>query len=188
MSSSSSSDSMAVENAKFIGSAMAKTVTYYQNRLGETSCARSKLRKPLLRRNHEARHDCLIKDYFADDVIYAVKFQHRFRMRKSLFLRTVRNLEGRFLYFQWKMDARRKKGFSHIQKCTAAIRHLAYGMGANKWDEYFRMSERTVWECVYKFCKAICLVHGKRYLCKPTINDIHQLYTMHEGNHEFPRM
>ncbi|XP_023762362.1 uncharacterized protein LOC111910771 [Lactuca sativa] len=61
-------------------------------------------------------------------------------------------------------------------------------MGADKWDEYFRMSERTVRESVYKFCKAICLVYGQRYLCKPTINNIHQLYTVHEGKHGFPGM
>ncbi|XP_023769787.2 uncharacterized protein LOC111918343 [Lactuca sativa] len=41
---------------------------------------------------------------------------------------------------------------------------------------------------MYKFCKAICLVYGQRYLRKPTINDIHKLYTVHEGKHGFPRM
>ncbi|XP_023752086.2 uncharacterized protein LOC111900429 [Lactuca sativa] len=188
MSSSSSSDSTTVEEAKFIGSVMAKTVAYCQNRLGETSRARPNLRKSPLRRNHEAGHDRLIEDYFADDAVYAVKFRRRFRMRKELFLRIVGDLEGRFPYFQWKMDARGKKGFSPIQKCTASIRQLAYDMGADKWDNYFRMSVRTVRDSVYKFCKAICLVYGQRYLRKPTINDIHQLYTVHEGKHGFPGM
>ncbi|CAI9282155.1 unnamed protein product [Lactuca saligna] len=86
------------------------------------------------------------------------------------------------------MDARGKKGFSPIQKCTASIRQLAYGMGADKWNEYFRMLERTVRDSVYKFGKAICLVYRQRYLRKPTINDIHQLYTVHEGKHGFLRM
>ncbi|CAI9265048.1 unnamed protein product [Lactuca saligna] len=81
-----------------------------------------------------------------------------------------------------------KKGFSPIQKCTASIRQLAYDMGADKWDEYFKMSERTVRDSVYKFCKAICLVYVQRYLRKPTINDIHQLYMVHEGKHGFPGM
>ncbi|XP_023752313.1 uncharacterized protein LOC111900662 [Lactuca sativa] len=161
MLSSSSSDSTGVEEAKFIGYVMAKTDAYYQNRLGETSRARSKPRKPRLRRNHEAGHDRLIEDYFADDAIYVVKFRCRFRMRIELFLRIVGDLEGRFPYFQWKMDARRIKCFSPIQKCTTAIRQLAYDMGADKWDDYFRMSERTVQECVYKFCKMICLVYGQ---------------------------
>ncbi|XP_023728385.1 uncharacterized protein LOC111876089 [Lactuca sativa] len=151
MPSSLSSDLAALEEAKFIGSVMAKTVAYYQNRLGETSRARSKPRNPRLRRNHEAGHYRLIEDYFADYVIYTVKFQRQFRMRKELFLRIVGDLEGRFPYFQWKMDARRIKGFSPIQKCTAAIHQFAYGMSADKWDEYFRMSERTMWDCVYKF-------------------------------------
>ncbi|CAI9261885.1 unnamed protein product [Lactuca saligna] len=50
------------------------------------------------------------------------------------------------------------------------------------------MSGHTVRECVYKFCKTICLVYGQQYLRKPTINDIHQLYTVHEGKHGFPGM
>ncbi|XP_052625753.1 uncharacterized protein LOC128132813 [Lactuca sativa] len=133
MSSSSSSDLMAVEEAKFIGSVMAKTVAYYQNRLGETSCARPNLKKSSLRRNYEAEHDCLIEDYFVDDVVYAIKFRRRFRMRKELMLR-IGDLEGRFPYFQWKMDAM------------------------------------------------------QRYLRKPTINDIHQFYMVHEGEHGFPGM
>ncbi|XP_023755618.1 uncharacterized protein LOC111904072 [Lactuca sativa] len=143
MSSSSSFDSTTLEDAKFIGSVMAKTVAYFQNRLGETSRARSKPRKPRLRRNREARYDRFIEDYFADDAIYVVKFRRRFRMRDELFIRIVSDLEGRFPYFQWKMDARRIKGFSPIQKCTAAISQLAYDMSADRWDEYFRMSERN---------------------------------------------
>ncbi|XP_023748918.1 uncharacterized protein LOC111897200 [Lactuca sativa] len=123
---------MVVEEVKFIGSVMVKMVAYYQNRLGETLRARSKLRKSRLCRNHEAGHDRLIEDYFVDDVIYAVKFRRRFRMRKELFLRIVGDLEDRFPYFQWKMDARRVKGFFPVQKCTAAIRQLAYDMGADK--------------------------------------------------------
>ncbi|KAL7605017.1 hypothetical protein Lser_V15G17409 [Lactuca serriola] len=153
MSSSSSSDSTAVEEAKLIGTVMAKTVAYYQNRLGETSRSRPNLRKSPLRRNHEAGHDRLIEDYFADDTVYAGK-----------------------------------KGFSPIQKCTASIRQLAYGMGADKWNEYFRMLEHTVRDSVYTFCKVICLVYGRQYLHKPTISDIHQLYTVHEGKHGFPGM
>ncbi|KAL7601098.1 hypothetical protein Lser_V15G26804 [Lactuca serriola] len=158
---------------------MAKTVAYYQNRLGETSRARSKPRNPRLRRNHEVGHNRLIEDYFADDAIYAIKFRRRFQMRKELYLRIVHDLEGRFPYFQWQMDARWIKGSSPVQKCTTAIRQPAYDMGADKWDEYFRMSERTVRECVYKFYKAIYLVYGQQYLRKPTINNILQLYTVH---------
>ncbi|XP_052622373.1 uncharacterized protein LOC128127733 [Lactuca sativa] len=121
MSSSSSSISTAVEEAKFIGSIMAKMVAYYQYRLDETSCARSKPRKSQLHRNHEAEHNCLIEDYFVDDAICD------------------------------KMDAMWIKAFSPIQKCTTAIRQ-------------------------------------QRYFRKPTINDIHQLCTVHEGMHGFPGM
>lgn len=58
-------------------------------------------------------------------------------------------------------------------------------MRANKWDEYLRMSECTTWDTVYKFPKAITLVYGEQYSCKPNINDVHQLYTVHDNKHGF---
>ncbi|KAL7605707.1 hypothetical protein Lser_V15G18074 [Lactuca serriola] len=124
MSSSSSSDSTAVEDGKFIGSVMVKTVAYYQNRLAETSRARSKPRKSRLRRNNEVGHDHLIEDYFADDASYTVKFRRRFWMKKELFLRIVGDLEGRFPYFQWKMNGRRIKGVAVAQEYSVNRREV----------------------------------------------------------------
>ena len=50
------------------------------------------------------------------------------------------------------------------------------------------MSERTAQDSAYKFEKFITLVYGQQYLHKPTINDVYQLYTMHESKHGFPGM
>nr|KAJ0201749.1 hypothetical protein LSAT_V11C600336680 [Lactuca sativa] len=147
--SSSSSDSTAQEDALFVGSIMTKTVVYFQNRQGQSSCSSPKTRKPQLWTNLEDIYNSLIEDYFADDVVYAEKFRRQLRMRKELFLR-------RFPYFQWNRGARHIKGFSLIQKCTTTI--------------------------------PITLVYERRYLCKPTIYNVYQLYTVHESNYGFPRM
>ncbi|KAJ9540661.1 hypothetical protein OSB04_027167 [Centaurea solstitialis] len=47
------------------------------------------------------------------------------------------------------------KGFSALQKCTSAIRQLAYGSDSDASDEYLRMSETTSRDCLENFCKAI---------------------------------
>nr|KAJ0201967.1 hypothetical protein LSAT_V11C600302490 [Lactuca sativa] len=109
MSSFSSYDSTTQEETMFIGSVMAKTIAYLQNRRGQTSRPRPETRKLPLRKNREAGNNPLIEDYFLDDVVYAEKFRRRFRMRKELFLRIVGDLEGCFPYFKWKLDARKKQ-------------------------------------------------------------------------------
>ena len=44
-------------------------------------------------------------------------------------------------YFECKTDVLGKLGFSSYQKCTVAIRMLAYGIPGDLVDEYVRMSE-----------------------------------------------
>lgn len=52
-------------------------------------------------------------------------------MRKELFMKIVDGISNHFIYFQQRNDALNKKGLSPIQKCTAAIRQLAYGTAAD---------------------------------------------------------
>jgi hypothetical protein len=46
-------------------------------------------------------------------------------------------------------------GFSLLQKCTAALRMLAYGAPTDAHDYYIRMAESTDMECMYMFCRAV---------------------------------
>ena len=67
-------------------------------------------------------------------------------------------------YFECKEDAVGMIGFFSYQKCTAAIRMLAYGVPGDLIDEYVRMSESTCLEYLYKFCKTVTAVFGPEYL------------------------
>jgi hypothetical protein len=44
---------------------------------------------------------------------------------------------------------------------------LAYGISANFLDEYVRMGESTIIECLKHFVKAVIEVFGEEYLSPP---------------------
>ena len=60
-------------------------------------------------------------------------------------------------------------GFSSYQKCTSAIRMLAYGIAGDLVDVYVRMSESTCLEAMYKLCAAVLQVFGPEYLQDPML-------------------
>jgi hypothetical protein len=51
-----------------------------------------------------------------------------------------------------------------IQKCTAAIRQLANGSPADQLDEYIKIGESTVVECLKMFVQGVVEVFGAKYL------------------------
>ncbi|CAN1244304.1 hypothetical protein LINPERPRIM_LOCUS6028 [Linum perenne] len=95
-------------------------------------------------------------------------------MKKELFLRIVESLSNCSEYFRPRVDAANKRGLSPLQKCTAAIRQLAYGTPApaDHYDEYLRIGESTAIECLMIFCRCIIEVFGSEYLRKPNSNDV----------------
>ena len=58
-------------------------------------------------------------------------------------------------FFRQKVDATGREGVSTIQKMTAALRMLCYGASADSIDEYVRLGESTILECLKRFTKAI---------------------------------
>ncbi|KAI3731120.1 hypothetical protein L1987_62303 [Smallanthus sonchifolius] len=82
----------------------------------------------------------------------------------------------------------RRLGFTALQKCTSAIRQLAYGKAADSMDEYLKMAEKTSRDSLFHFCEGIISLYGKKYLRKPTKGDIHKLYDAHESVHGLPGM
>ncbi|XP_042981873.1 uncharacterized protein LOC122311390 [Carya illinoinensis] len=75
-------------------------------------------------------------------------------------------------YFVQKRDASGRLGLSSLQKMTAAIRMLAYGVTADLMDEYIKIEESTVRQSMKKFVKAIVSIFGNEYLRSPNSNNI----------------
>ncbi|KAE8974050.1 hypothetical protein PR001_g26124 [Phytophthora rubi] len=83
-------------------------------------------------------------------------------------------------YFQQRRDATGKLGLSALQKSTAAIRQLAYGMPAGAVDEYVRIVETAAIKSLKRFCAAVDNVFGEEYLRAPTAaDDVERLQVMH---------
>ncbi|XP_057808839.1 protein ALP1-like [Salvia miltiorrhiza] len=147
-----------------------------------------KKKRRVVVRGREGGAERLHRDYFARDPVYGPQFfRRRFRISRSLFLRIVNALEVD-PYFQQRPDACGRFDFSPIQKCTAAIRQLAYGTAADCCDEYLCIGETTGLTCLKKFCKAIIRIFSGTYLRRPTTVDVQRLTAMHEAKHGFPGM
>jgi len=108
-------------------------------------------------------------------------------MNKSLFVRIVHRLSTEIPYFQQSEDATGRDSLSPLQKCTAAIRLLAYGGAADAQDEYIRLAETTARASLHNFTAGIITLFGDEYLRHPTPEDLQrQLYINEERG--FPGM
>ncbi|XP_042973212.1 uncharacterized protein LOC122305016 [Carya illinoinensis] len=96
-------------------------------------------------------------------------------MNRDLFLRIHSAVETHDDYFVQKRDTNGRLGLSSLQKITAAIRMLAYGVTIDLIDEYVRIRESTARLSMKKFVKAIVSIFGGEYLRSPTSNDIARL-------------
>ncbi|XP_030939981.1 putative nuclease HARBI1 [Quercus lobata] len=129
-----------------------------------------------IERDRLAGHKRLYLDYFADTPVYPPNlFRRRFRMSRSLFLRIQSRVETYESYFIQKRDGAQKWGLSSLQKITAALRMLAYGVTADFMDEYVRIGESTVMKSLKKFVKAVVDIFSNEYLRSPNNDDIARL-------------
>ncbi|XP_019096427.1 PREDICTED: uncharacterized protein LOC109130820 [Camelina sativa] len=147
-----------------------------------------KKKRVFIERNREIGHAHLWNDYFAEDATYTPQiFRHRFRMNKPLFIRIVDRLANEVPYFQQRRDATGMLGLSTLQKCTTAIRMMAYGSAADAVDEYLRLSETTALSCLSHFVESVVNLFGEEYLRKPTPSDLQRLLDLGEFR-GFPEM
>ncbi|XP_074358221.1 uncharacterized protein LOC141697628 [Apium graveolens] len=127
----------------------------------------SKPRKSIFK-DREAGHQRLMNDYFSPNLVYPEQiFRRRFRMGRHVFLHIVDALSNFGSYFQQRIDAVGRKGLSPLQKCTASIRMLAYGVSVDA-DDYVRIGETTT-------------IVESEYLRKPNSNDVESLLQMGEA-------
>ncbi|XP_047948999.1 uncharacterized protein LOC125194825 [Salvia hispanica] len=107
---------------------------------------------------------------------------------RSLPIHIATTLADRFECFTLRSDCTGRIGLSTLQKCTSAIRQLAYAGPADMFNEYLQMGETTSLNVLRQFCKGIREVFGPEFLRKPTPDECQRLLDMHGAVHSFPGM
>jgi len=153
-----------------------------QANMASSSSRRPKKKKRFIRRDWEAAHDRLYRDYFIQESMYnEAHFRRRFRMRRHVFTRIVDSLSARYDYFQQRYDGLGRRGLSRLTKSTAAMRMLAYGIVADSIDEYLKIWESNAFECLKNFCAGVVKTFGQEYLRKLTQADVDHLLAVAEA-------
>nr|XP_043611583.1 uncharacterized protein LOC122583224 [Erigeron canadensis] len=146
-------------------------------------------------RKYTQRDDCidshnrLFRDYFVEEPKFDEGFfRQRFRMSRRLFVKIASDLENNFPFFQRRIDARGKWGFSVLQRCTSTVRQLGYGSNPDSLDDYLNMSERSSRDTLNAYCDGVIRLYRHEYLHRPTRNDMQIYFQHHEHYHGFPGM
>ena len=96
-------------------------------------------------------------------------------MSRSLLLCIQSKVETYEPYFIQKRDNAQRLDLSSLQKITAALRMLTYGVATNFMNEYVWIGESTAIESLKKFVKAVVDIFSKEYLRSPNNEDIARL-------------
>ncbi|CAK8531259.1 unnamed protein product [Lathyrus sativus] len=145
-------------------------------------------RRTVIDRSREEGHNRLFNDYFSENPVYTEEqFRRRFCMGRHVFLHIVGALGNHDEYFQRRIDAVGRMGLSPLQKCTAALRILAYGSPADSVDDYVQIGESTTLECLYRFVIGVCTIFGAQCMRRPNNEDIARLLQINV-THGFPGM
>ena len=130
----------------------------------------------------------LMNNYFNPNSVYTEKdFRRRFRMRRHVFERLLRDVQQVNPYFRQKRDKAGRQGFSPHQKVTDALRMMAYGSLADSIDETHGMFESTCLDTLEQFCVTIVQVYKDEYLREPNQEDLNRLLRKAEDR-GFPGM
>jgi hypothetical protein len=83
-------------------------------------------------------------------------------------------------YFTQIVDLVGRKSLSPLQKCTTAIRMLAYRTSADQLDEVLKIATSTCWETLGKFAEGVIEVFGAEYLRPPRSDELEQILKENE--------
>ena len=108
-------------------------------------------------------------------------------MARPLFLRIMQAIEQHDNYFVQKRDRCGRLGLSCLQKVTAALMMISYGVPADFVDQYIRIGESTALESLKRFVIAVVEVFGGEYLRSPNEHDSTRLLAIGERR-GFPGM
>ena len=89
-------------------------------------------------------------------------------MRRDLFVRIMDGVSSYDPWFLQKRDALERLGVSTLEKCVAAMQMLAYGVVADACDDYCRLGESTISECMKRFVIIVSGCFEGTYLRQPT--------------------
>nr|XP_043635963.1 uncharacterized protein LOC122607113 [Erigeron canadensis] len=115
---------------------------------------RPKIPRRTVPRNHVEAAARLYNHYFAPQPVYpADYFRRHFQMPKEIFLRIVNDIHSfnaiqplpKYFAFSHNAptDAVGRPTLNIFQKCSSAIRQLAYASTADQLDEYLKMGSQT---------------------------------------------
>ncbi|XP_071708945.1 uncharacterized protein [Rutidosis leptorrhynchoides] len=76
------------------------------------------------------------------------------------------------------LDATGRQSLTILQKCTAAIRQMAYGTTPDLFDEYIKIWKKTAALCLENFCQCVFHLFARQYLRKPTAEYVTRLYNV----------
>ncbi|XP_071741349.1 uncharacterized protein [Rutidosis leptorrhynchoides] len=162
---------------------------------GEATSSRVPRPHTYIPRDREDAAVRLYNDYFSETPNYTEKnFKRRYRMSRELFLRIIEGISNfnsndipdYFMFFRERPDATGRQSLTILQKCTAAIRQMAYGTTPDLHDEYIKIGEKTAALCLDNFCRCVFHLFARQYLRKPTAEDIARLYNFHAQKHGLP--
>ena len=109
-----------------------------------------------LDREGDARHDRIWKCCFDPNHVYdEFIFRQRLWMTRKLFFHIVDAICKYDDYFVQKANCVGILGLSPLQKCTTALRMLAYNICVDATDEYCKLVESTTMESLNRFVLAI---------------------------------
>ena len=141
-----------------------------------------------LRRLRRDADDKLMRNYFGPTPIFLERyFRRRFRMSKDLLQHNANSMKQHGRYFEQRRSCDNLLGHRTIQKVTAALRMMAYGIPVDLIDDHLAMGESTSIECVKRFAVAIVEVFRREYVRAPNAQDTARLLASNKA-HGFPSM
>ncbi|XP_058180169.1 uncharacterized protein LOC131298710 [Rhododendron vialii] len=174
----SSSDDDEIAMAQLI---MARQYQKFQRRRQQRGHVGFTSGRAWIPRDRVAADQRLNDDYFCEYPLYDEKlFQQRFRMSRPLFHKILGKLQQHDVTFVQRNDSTGAVGLSGIQKMTAALRMMAYGMPADSLDEYLKIGGSIAVESLQSFCRGVISIFEAEYLRKPNETDTARL--LHVGN------